>query len=58
MVTFSVLYNGWQNGGLSNYAYSGTDIYTKGKYSEDYQYDSESVDQNCGTYLLLKELLE
>lgn len=57
MVTFLILYNGWQNGGLSSYAYSGTNIYSQGLYTSDHVYDPDAKDQNCGVYLILKCLL-
>ncbi len=60
MVTFSVLYNGWdkKRNGLVSYAYNGTNLITKGTYTSDHQYDPEAEDENLGTYLVLKELLD
>ncbi|MFG6335928.1 MAG: hypothetical protein K1W20_10785 [Lachnospiraceae bacterium] len=57
MVTFSVLYNGWNHEGKVDYAYNGTDLYTKGAYTSDHQYDPNAKPENLGTYLVLKELL-
>ena len=57
MVTFTSFYQGWQYG-VSNYIYSGTSIYQSGVYVADHVYDESAVDQNFGTYLVLKTLLE
>lgn len=57
MVTFSVLYNGWNNSGNSSYAFNGTDIFEGGLYTSDHSYDANAKDQNLGTYLVLYELL-
>lgn len=57
MVAFTGLYQGWQSG-VSNYVYSGTSLYQSGVYVADHVYDENVVDQNYGTYLVLKTLLE
>lgn len=58
MTTFTVIYNGWANSGLTSYAYNGTDIFSGGLYTSDHNYNSNAIDQNCGTYLILVTLLE
>lgn len=59
MVAFSVIYNGWdkKRDGLVTYAYNGTNLVSKGTYTEDHHYDSRAEDENLGTYLVIKELL-
>ena len=57
MVTFTSFYQGWQYG-VSNYIYSGTSIYQSGVYVADHVYDEDKKDENLGTYLVLKTLLE
>ena len=57
MVTFSVLYNGWNNEGKSSYAYSGTNLISKGLYTSDGNYNADAIDKNLGTYLVLITLL-
>ncbi len=61
MVTLSVLYNGWHDGGLSSYAFSGTDIYSGGLYQHNSTgggtFNSNAKDKNLGIYLVLKKLL-
>lgn len=58
MVAYTVLYNGWNNKGKSSYAFNGTDIFSGGLYTSDHNYNAAAKDQNCGTYLVLKSLLE
>ena len=57
MVTYSIVYNGWVKNTISSYAFSKTDIYVGGQYISDGNYDSKSIDDNFGTYLVLLRLL-
>ncbi len=57
MVTYTSFFQGWKNY-PNNYVYSGTSIYQSGVYVADHVYDENAVDQNYGTYLVLKILLE
>lgn len=57
MVTYTSFFQGWENY-PNNYVYSGTSIYQSGVYVADHVYDENVVDQNYGTYLVLKTLVE
>jgi len=44
MMAFAERYNGlgyYNNGSISPYMYSGTDVYSSGKYTEDHGYDPD-----------------
>ena len=69
MMCFLEVYNGlgyYNNNHVSPYSYSGTNLYVSGKYVEDLNadgemisaYHSEIVDQQVGSYLLLKAIME
>lgn len=55
MVTYSILYNGWQDD-ISAYAYNGTNLYEKGLFTSDGIYSPEAVDKNLGTFVVINEL--
>lgn len=57
MVALSVLYNGWNHNGKTSYAYNGTDLVSQGLYTSDHNYDPNASDNNLGTYLVIKALL-
>jgi lysozyme family protein len=56
MTAYINLYNGmdWR---ISSYIYSGTDIYSSGRFVADGEYDSESVDEKLGAFAILVALL-
>ncbi|TCL61002.1 lysozyme family protein [Kineothrix alysoides] len=66
IMVFAELYNGlgyYNNGHVSPYLYSGTNIYTSGKYIEEFingkpvgVYNPQIVDKQIGAYLLLESL--
>ncbi|KZE73678.1 hypothetical protein AV654_03630 [Paenibacillus elgii] len=59
MMAYAEMYNGkgyLNNGHVSPYAYSGTNLYSKGKYVKDGVYDSNVVDRQPGIYILLKAI--
>ena len=43
---------------VETYIFSGTNLYSKGKYGSDGKYDSNLVDKQPGVYLLIKTLSE
>jgi len=54
-------YNGWgyrKLGVPSPYLWSGTDIYTAGKYVSDGHYSSAAIDQQLGCVAILKRMQE
>ncbi len=54
-------YNGWgyrPRGVPSPYLWSGTDVYTKGKYVADNVFDANAVSQQIGAVALLKRMSE
>lgn len=55
MITYSILYNGWQDG-ISAYAYNGTNLYEKELFTSDEIYSPEAVDKNLGTFVVINEL--
>ena len=68
MMCFAEVYNGlgyYNNGHISPYLYSGTNIYTSGKYVEERNdkgqyvsvYKEEVVDSQIGAYILLNSIL-
>ena len=67
MMCFAEVYNGlgyYNNGKVSPYLYSGTNLYTSGKYVEVKDkngkyisvYKKDKVDKQVGVYLLLKAI--
>lgn len=62
MMTFTEVYNGTGYTDYRDiacpYLYSGTDIYTSGKYTSDHYFDSEAIDRQPGVYLLIMSLRE
>ena len=59
MVTFAENWNGlgYHNRGVvSPYIYSGTSLYTKGKYINDGKYDTNAIDKQAGVYFVLMAL--
>ena len=56
MVTFTGFYQGWQDE-ANNYLYSGTSIYEGVRFDRDH-HKTNGEDQNLGTYLVIKTLLE
>ena len=58
MAAFSNLYNGMNSNIISNYVYSGTNIYIKGMFVEDGKYDPNVVDKRPGTVAIIKYILE
>jgi len=59
MVTFAENWNGlgYHNKGVvSAYVYSGTTLYSKGKFIGDGKYDDNAIDQQAGVYLILMAL--
>lgn len=62
MATFAELYNGTgysdYHDTSSPYVYSGTNVYTSGKYTSDGKYDPDKVDKQPGVYLLISSLSE
>ena len=60
MLCFLETYNGmgyYNNGYVNPYLYSGTNVYTSGKYTSDHFYDPTAVDDQAGSYILLDTLL-
>ncbi len=60
MMCFAETYNGlgyFRGGKISPYLYSGTNVYTSGKYIRDHVYDENAVDKQVGVYLLLNSIL-
>lgn len=60
MLTFAERWNGLaykNHGRVSPYVYSGTNLYTTGKYISDNVYKSTEVDAQAGVYILLKGML-
>jgi|GEM_PF-2788999 len=69
MMAFAEVYNGlgyYNNNRVSPYLYSGTNVYTSGKYVEEFdendnrvsKYYNDLVDDQVGVYLLLKSILK
>lgn len=62
MMTFAEIYNGTgytKNRNIASpYVYSGTNVYTSGKYVSDGKYDANVVDAQPGVYLLVTTLLK
>ena len=62
MMTFAEIYNGTgytnNNYTASPYVYSGTNIYTSGKYTSDGHYDPTVVDKQPGIYILINSLMD
>ncbi|WP_051775181.1 C39 family peptidase [Paenibacillus tyrfis] len=59
MMAYAEMYNGkgyLKNDLVSPYAYSGTNVYTKGKYVSDGKFDPNVVDRQPGVYILLKAI--
>ncbi|PUA39393.1 hypothetical protein C8Z91_08160 [Paenibacillus elgii] len=59
MMAYAEVYNGrgyMNKGRVSPYAYSGTNVYTKGKYVSDGKFDPNVVDRQPGVYILLKAI--
>lgn len=60
MMAFAEVYNGlgyYNNGHVSPYLYSGTNVYVSGKYTSDGSYNPNAVDKQAGVYILLKSIL-
>jgi hypothetical protein len=60
MCAFAEVWNGlgyYNQGYLSPYIYSGTDIYISGKYDYDGHYNGSLVDNQPGIYILLKTII-
>ena len=60
MLCFLETYNGlgyYKNNRVNPYLYSGTNVYTSGKYVADGVYDPNAVDNQVGGYILLDALL-
>ena len=60
ILAFAEKYNGmgyYNNGHISPYIYSGTNVYVSGKYVRDHVYDPHVVDNQVGVYLILNALL-
>ena len=61
-ITFAELYNGTGYTDYRNiaspYVYSGTNVYTQGKYTSDGKYNPNVIDRQPGIYILLKTLLD
>ncbi|WP_239618310.1 hypothetical protein [Cohnella mopanensis] len=61
MTAFAECYNGlgyYNKNKVSPYAYSGTNVYTKGKYTDDGVYSPNVVDGQPGVYILLMALMQ
>ncbi|WP_163859143.1 C39 family peptidase [Paenibacillus elgii] len=59
MMAYAEMYNGrgyMNRGCVSPYAYSGTNVYSKGKYVSDGKFDPNVVDRQPGVYILLKAI--
>jgi len=59
MMAFAESYNGlgyYNKGLVSPYVYSGTNVYTKGKYVVDGKFSSSTIDGQPGVYLLINSL--
>lgn len=59
MLTFAESYNGigyYKKGRVSPYAFSGTNVYSSGKYVGDGVYDGNVIDKQPGVYALLMAL--
>lgn len=59
MLTYAEKYNGFgyaNNQRINPYLYSGTDLYSSGKYVKDGKYDSSVVDAQPGIYVLMTSL--
>ncbi|WP_166246389.1 CHAP domain-containing protein, partial [Paenibacillus turpanensis] len=59
MLTFAEQYNGWgyyNKDVVSPYVYSGTNVYTSGKYTSDGVYNPSVKDKQPGVYIMLKSL--
>lgn len=59
MVTFAESFNGFgyhQYNNNSPYVYSGTNLYEKGKYVGDHNYNPDTVDKQPGVYILISSL--
>ena len=57
MCAYAEVYNGlgyYNNGRISPYVYSGTNIYTSGKYVSDGSFKANVVDSQPGIYILIK----
>ena len=55
-MAFAERYNGlgyYNKKRVSPYVYSGTNVYTGGKYVSDGVYDSNTVDKQPGVYILI-----
>lgn len=60
LLCFAEKYNGtgyYDNGRISPYIYSGTNVYASGKYVKDHIYDPNVIDGQVGVYLILNALL-
>ncbi len=60
MCAFAETYNGWgykENGMISPYVFSGTNIYTSGLYVSDRNFDNSFVDGRPGVYLLINSIM-
>lgn len=58
MTTYTNLYNGMPSGIISSYVYNGTNLYKSGMFTADGVYNENAKDENLGTYVVLKYLLE
>lgn len=60
MMAFAETYNGlgyYNRGRTSPYVYSGTNVYTSGKYVADGYFDPYTIDRQPGVYILVNKLL-
>lgn len=60
-LTFAETFNGTgyaDNGYINPYLYSGTSVYTSGKYPRDHYYDPDAVDKQPGVYFIMNVLLD
>ncbi len=60
MMAFAERYNGlgyYNKDRVSPYVYSGTNVYTGGKYVEDGIFDIKTVDKQPGVYMLIQSLI-
>lgn len=60
MMSFAENYNGTgyaKNHHINPYLFSGTNVYKKGKYKSDGNYDPNLVDDQAGVYILLKAII-
>ncbi len=60
MMAFAEVYNGlgyYNNGNISPYLYSGTNIYISGKFEADGVYNEDLVDKQIGVYVLLDAIV-